>query len=90
MLQTKNTRGTLISVTKCHVSPDLSICRSYLSVFPPRQATTIIDNINNNAKAIRFELGTHLRHQLRIIPELKFFLDDSLDYIQHIDTLLQG
>ena len=45
--------------------------------------------INNNMKSIRYELGTRVRHQLRIIPELKFFVDDSLDYIEKIDSLLQ-
>lgn len=46
-------------------------------------------NINDNMKSIRFELGTRVRHQLRIIPELKFFVDDSLDYVERIDELLK-
>ena len=49
----------------------------------------IVKNINNNTKAIRFELGNRVRHQLRIIPELKFFVDDSLDYVERIDELLK-
>ncbi len=89
MLQTKAMKGVLVSVSVCRISPDMSICRVYLSVFPSAQATDIIKNINDNAKAIRFELGNRVRHQLRIIPELKFFQDDSLDYIENIDNLLK-
>lgn len=78
----------LVSVSTVRISPDLSICRAYLSVFPSERATEILENINNNAREVRYELGTRVRHQLRIIPELKFFVDDSLDYIEHIDELL--
>lgn len=90
MLQTKIMKGVLVTVSVCRISPDMSICRVYLSVFPSARAEEIIKNINENAKAIRFELGTKVRHQLRIIPELKFFLDDSLDYIENIDHLLNN
>lgn len=88
MLQTKAMKGVLVTVSVCRISPDMSICRVYLSVFPSARAEEIIKNINENAKAIRFELGKRVRYQLRIIPELKFFLDDSLDYIENIDHLL--
>ena len=88
MLQTKVMKGVLVTVSVCRISPDMSICRVYLSVFPSAKAEEIIKNINENAKAIRFELGKRVRYQLRIIPELKFFLDDSLDYIENIDHLL--
>ena len=47
-----------------------------------------LEEFNNNMKQVRLELGNRVRHQLRIIPELKFFVDDSLDYIEHIDELL--
>jgi ribosome-binding factor A len=67
----------------------MSIVRAYLSVFPSAKAEEIVKNINNNSKAIRFELGNRVRHQLRIIPELKFFVDDSLDYVERIDELLK-
>ena len=53
------------------------------------KAEEIVKNINDNSKSIRFELGTRVRHQLRIIPELKFFVDDSLDYVERIDELLK-
>jgi ribosome-binding factor A len=58
-------------------------------VFPSERSAEIVANINNNMKQVRLELGNRVRHQLRIIPELKFFVDDSLDYIEHIDELLK-
>ena len=89
MLQTKGMKGVLVSVSACRISPDLSVCRAYLSVFPSERSEEIVKNINNNMKAIRYELGGRVRHQLRIIPELKFFVDDSLDYVERIDELLK-
>ena len=89
LLQTKSMPGTLVSVSAVRISPDMSIARVYLSVFPSEKAEEMVKNINNNMKSIRYELGTRVRHQLRIIPELKFFVDDSLDYIEKIDSLLK-
>jgi ribosome-binding factor A len=83
-------KGVIITVSNVRVSPDLSIARSYLSIFPSEKAQEIIENIEENAKPIRYELGRKVRHQLRIIPELYFHLDDSLDYIEHIDNLLKS
>ncbi len=87
--QTQATHGVLVSVSAVRISPDLSVARGYLSIFPPNKAEEILGNINANVKSVRYELGTRVRHQLRIIPELKFFLDDSLDYVAHIDELLK-
>ena len=87
--QTQATHGVLVSVSVVRISPDLSVARGYLSIFPPERAEEILKNINANAKSVRYELGTRVRHQLRIIPELKFFIDDSLDYAEHIDELLK-
>lgn len=89
LLQTKAMNGVLVSVSVVRISPDLSVARVYLSVFPSDRSEEIVKNINANMKAIRYELGTRVRHQLRIIPELKFFVDDSLDYIEKIDELLK-
>ncbi|MCD8260185.1 MAG: 30S ribosome-binding factor RbfA [Bacteroides sp.] len=89
LMQTKAMNGTLVSVSVVRISPDLSIARAYLSVFPSEKSEEIVTNINMNTKTIRYELGTRVRHQLRIIPELKFFVDDSLDYIEKIDSLLK-
>lgn len=89
LMQTKAMGGVLISVSAVRISPDMSIVRAYLSIFPSGRGEEIIKNINDNTKSIRFELGNRVRHQLRIIPELKFFIDDSLDYIENIDRLLK-
>ena len=87
--QTSRTHGTLITVSQVRVSPDISVARAYLSIFPSARAAGILANINANVRSVRYELGTRVRHQLRIIPELRFFLDDSLDYLDHIDQLLR-
>lgn len=81
--------GTMVSVTRTKVSPDLSVCTAYLSIFPSERAEELLQNVTANQKAIRYELGTRVRNQLRIIPELRFFIDDSLDYIDRIDELLK-
>ena len=88
--QTRMMRGVMVSVTRVKISPDLSVCTAYVSVFPSEKGEEIIRNVNDNQKTIRYELGTRVRNQLRIIPELRFFIDDSLDYIEHIDELLKG
>ena len=71
------------------MTPDLSIARAYLSVFPSTNAQEIMNNINLSAKTIRYELAQKVRFQLRKTPELQFYLDDSLDYIENIDHLLE-
>ena len=81
--------GVLVSVTRVRISPDLSICTAYLSIFPSEKSEELLTNINANEKTIRYELGKRVHNQLRIIPELRFFIDDSLDYIEHIDSLLK-
>lgn len=87
--QTRAMKGMMVSVTRVRVSPDLGICTAYLSVFPSEKGEETLNNIRTNEKSIRYELGTRVRNQLRIIPELRFFLDDSLDYLEHIDELLK-
>lgn len=87
-VQTAKTHGTLVSVSSVRVSPDLSIARAYLSVFPSGKAHDMIESINRNTRTIRYELAQRVRYQLRKTPELAFYLDDSLDYIQNIDNLL--
>lgn len=87
--QTRQTHGVLISVTRVRISPDLSICTAYLSIFPSDKGEELLANIRKNEKSVRYELGRRVGKQLRIIPELRFFLDDSLDYIEHIDELLK-
>ncbi len=86
--QTAKTHGTLVSVSSVRVTPDLSMARAYLSVFPSAKAQEMIDSINKNVRTIRYELAQRVRYQLRKTPELSFYIDDSLDYIEKIDNLL--
>ena len=87
--QAQGRHGVLISVSVVRVSPDLSVARAYLSIFPSEKCKELIENIRANTKAIRFDLGQRIRQQVRKIPELSFFIDDSLDYIENIDNLLK-
>lgn len=89
LLDAKKMQGTLISVTNVRVSPDLGIAHAYLSIFPSEKADELVSNINENVKTVRYDLGKRLRNQLRVIPELTFHIDDSLDYIENIDRLLK-
>lgn len=88
LLQTKSMHGVLISVSVVRVSSDLSVARVYLSIFPSERSKELLEAIRANTKAIRYDLGTRVGKQLRIIPELSFFIDDSLDYLENIDNLL--
>ena len=81
--------GTLISVSKVAVTADLSIAKVYVSIFPTAKAKQIIEEIKGSTAAIRHELAQRTKHQLRRTPELLFFLDDSLDYIDKIDQSLK-
>jgi len=83
-------QGTIITVTAVRVSPDLSIARTHLSIFPSEKAKAVLEQVNADTKSIRFELGKRVRHQLRIVPELYFHIDDSLDYLENIDNLLKS
>jgi len=86
--QTAKTHGIIVSVSSVRVSPDLSTAKAYISVFPSDKASEVIDNINRTSKSVRYELAQIIKKQLRRTPELSFYLDDSLDYIENIDTLL--
>ena len=86
--QTQAMHGVLVSVSVVRVSPDLSVAKTYLSIFPSAKGEELLKAIRANTKAIRYDLGQRVRLQLRKIPELSFFIDDSLDYIEHIDSLL--
>lgn len=87
--QTRQTNGIMVSVTRVRMSPDLSLVKAYLSIFPPEKKEEILNNINTNKKSIRYDLGVRVGKQIRRIPELAFFLDDSIDYLENIDKLLQ-
>jgi ribosome-binding factor A len=80
--------GVLITVTKVSVTKDLSVAKVYLSLFTKSNKEILLDTIRQHTREIRYELGHRVRNQLRVIPDLQFFLDDSLDYIERIDDLL--
>ena len=86
--ETRQLHGILVSVTKVRMSPDLSVAKAYLSIYPSGQSAEMMDNINRQKKSIRYELGLRIGKQVRRIPELAFFLDDSIDYLENIDHLL--
>ena len=83
-------QGVIISVSKVSVTPDLGVAKVYLSVFPSNKREAIIQGVSSNAPLIRHELAQRTRNQLRRMPELIFFADDSLDYIEEIDKSLKG
>ena len=82
--------GKLITVTNVRVSPDFSFAKAFISIFPSTNQQEVMDNIELHGAKIRFDLGTKIRSQLRIVPEVAFQLDDSLDYIEKIDQLLKS
>lgn len=82
--------GKMISITKVRVSPDLSYAKIYISIFPSTNYSDILHKVQDHANKIRFDLGHKVRSQLRIVPEIAFFIDDSLDYIEKIDKLLKS
>ena len=83
-------KGVIISVTKVHVTTDLSQAKVYVSVFPQLKREIIVEGINRNRSSIRYELAQRTKHQLRRMPDLHFYIDDSLDYIEEIDDALKG
>ena len=81
--------GAMVSVTEVRISPDLSVAKVYVSVFPSSKAEAVMEQINENSRALRGELGHVVAKQMRIVPELALFLDTSLDYAEHIGELLK-
>lgn len=86
--QTAAMGNVLVSVSAVRVSPDLSIAKAYLSIFPPEKSNEILENIKKQSKTVRYELAQAVKQVLRKCPDLQFYLDDSLDYIDNIDRLL--
>jgi len=83
-------KGTLLSVTRVRVSPDLSVARVCVSLFPLKEKELAMEILHKHAFEIKNELASRTRHQLRKMPDLSYFLDDSLDYEENIDRLLRG
>ena len=86
--QTARMGNVLVSVSTVRVSPDLSIARVYLSIFPSERAEEILNNIKSQTRTCRYELAQAVKTTLRKCPDLSFFLDDSLDYVENIDRIL--
>lgn len=80
----------LVTVTRVNITRDLQLARVYLSIFGTGKKPEVLEKVRGKSSEIRFQLGRAMRHQLRVIPNLEFFEDDSLDYIDHIDTLLKA
>ena len=81
-------RGSMVTVTTVRVSPDFGYAKIYVSVFPFDKGATILEALKSNNWMIRRALGQRIRFQLKVVPELEFFIDDSLEYIENIDNLL--
>jgi len=81
--------GKIISITKVRISPDLSFAKIYLSIFPSTDNNHVLQVVQDHAPKIRFDLGHKVKSQLRIVPDIAFYIDDSLDYIDKIDRLLK-
>ncbi len=81
--------GAMVTVSEVRVSPDLSVAKVYVSIFPSEKQDSVMAILEDNLKALRGELGRKVARQLRIVPELSLYLDTSLDYAQHIEELLK-
>lgn len=79
--------GAFITVTKVRITPDLAIARIYLSFLNTNTAKADLENIKTKAGEIRYKLGARIKNQARIVPELEFFLDDTNEYVEHMDRL---
>jgi ribosome-binding factor A len=81
--------GAMVTVSEVRISPDLSIAKVYVSIFPSAKAEQVMGILEENKKALRGELGHKVASQLRIVPEIDLYLDSSIDYAEHIEELLK-
>ena len=81
--------GALLTVSGVKITPDLALATVYVIIFPSAKATAVMEQLQNETSRLRGELGRRVSKQLRVVPELVFYLDDSLDYVEHIDELLK-
>lgn len=81
--------GTMVSVTAVRVSPDLGIAKVYISIFPSKNKDEVFEQVKQHTSKVRHLLGKRVGKQLRVVPDLSFYIDDSLDYIDNIDKLLK-
>jgi ribosome-binding factor A len=83
-------KGVLVSVTKVRISPDLSVAKVYISIFPSNESEVVMETVAAQQGVLKRELTSVLGRQLRKMPDLKFYVDDSLDYEDNIEKLLRG
>ena len=81
--------GALLTVSGVKITPDLALAKVYVSIFPSLKAEAVMQRLEEETSRLRGELGRRVAKQLRIVPEIVFYLDDSLDYVEHIDELLK-
>jgi ribosome-binding factor A len=81
--------GNLVSITKVRISPDLSFAKVYVSIFPAKNQEDVLKSIQEQNSRLRYDLGQKVRSQLRIVPDIAYLIDDSLEYIDKIDRLLK-
>ncbi len=81
--------NTLVTITRVRVSPDLAVAKVYLSFFNTTNTTLSINTVNSHAGEIRYKLGARIRHQVRVVPELTFFVDDTNEYVERMDHLFE-
>lgn len=81
--------GAMVTVSEVRISPDLSVAKVFVSIFPSDKSAKVMGILEDNGRALRGELGHKVASQLRIVPELTFLLDTSIDYAEHIDELLK-
>ncbi len=81
--------GAMVTVSEVRISPDLSVAKAFVSIFPSDKQSVVMKLLEDNKKALRGELGRKVASQLRIVPEIEFLLDTTLDYAEHIDELLR-
>ena len=81
--------GALLTVSGVKITPDLALAKVYVSIFPSAKAEDVMERLGEETSRLRGELGRRVAKQLRIVPELAFYHDDSLDYVEHIDELLK-
>ncbi|KQR69706.1 30S ribosome-binding factor RbfA [Pedobacter sp. Leaf176] len=81
--------NTLVTITRVRVSPDLAVAKVYLSFFNTNNTTLSINTVNAHSSEIRYKLGSRIRHQVRVVPELTFFVDDTNEYVEKMDSLFE-
>ena len=81
--------GAMVTVSEVRISPDLSVAKVYVSIFPSAKQSEVMTKLEAESRALRGELGRQVAKQLRIVPDLTFYLDTSIDYAEHIDELLK-